>query len=589
MDSNCDEEEFGESINEYELRKEIGVGSFGRVFEAVCITNKKQCAVKVIDIRKANLDKVDRINAEISVHLRLKHENICELYAVFQDSLNVYLVLELCWGTLSDFLKMAIDYNHTALRPNINILNVNSDSQLTKHRHSVKKSGDIIKTAFTKHILPFATIRRIIKQICTGLHYLHRNNIIHRDLNLKNVLLKLNPFEKQDFIVKIADFGLAFDTKYDHVPRDIFKRFPKGKTICGTPGYISPEVWSQDGVSTASDVFSVGSLLYALVTGVTPRGELDLHGMHPFLSDLIGKLLKSEPSKRITVDDVMSHPLIVGHLLTTRLSPICKLTKSLQLMLTEEGDVKILFLKSHSTIEVSGVNDKVVVCSKNKSSTFTLESLPECHWKKLIYVWRFVDLLKSRNAKVIFHLHENNIVRCAIRGNLTVVKCCLMENNTFEVTFLNTRSEKFTLNSQLLKSRDDERLMALVKKYRENCIEIEQRMKKFEDESGVNSFPVIIGKKPKHKNLGGGYTSDFSITVDGIGSVSLKSDGVFKVQFHDGSIITTGDKTPITFQSPVGETKRFKSNDVLPKYVLQKLALVPKAIEELRKKSLLKS
>ncbi|RWS04906.1 serine/threonine-protein kinase PLK4-like protein [Dinothrombium tinctorium] len=584
------ERSFSDSMNDYEFKREIGFGSFGRVFEALCVANGEMCAIKVIDVRSKR-ENLNRIKNEVALHLRLNHQNVVQLYTVIEDENSVYLILELCWGSLNDFIKLTFDYNNSLLRVRSEFANTNTrlndynSDKLKVFSKSISNHNDSTKPA--KRLLSFATIRCIIKQICNGLSYLHRNNIIHRDLNLKNVLLKMNPFE-QNIMVKIADFGLAFDmnsqTKFDLNASPIT---PQGKTICGTPGYISPEVWSQSGVSKASDVFSIGSILFALVTGFTPKGELDLNGMNPVLADVISKLLCNDPAKRLKIENLLLHPFIVGHLAASHLPPFRKLTNSLQLEVTEKETVKINFIKSNSSIEVSSKEDRIVICSKNKSFLhFTMENLPENHWKKYMYVWRFVELIKSRTPRVILHLNSNNIVSYK-NFSMTVLKCCLMENNSFEANLVNNvTKENFVLNSQTLKNDFESEIIQSLKNYQTKCLEIEESMKKLEN-SEFRVFPVILGRKAKTKKIERNHSLDLSVTIDGIGSVTLLPDGIFKVEFKDGSSIVTGENSPIIFQSNVGTKQSFTAKDVLPKYVLKKLSLVPKAIEELRKQSIL--
>ena len=85
----------------------------------------------------------------------------------------------------------------------------------------------------------------------------------------------MNDQNTSDIKIKIADFGLAFNqaASMDHFSKNF--ELPIGNTICGTPGFISPEVLQQTcQVSTASDLFSLGSIIYSLVTGIVPNGEL---------------------------------------------------------------------------------------------------------------------------------------------------------------------------------------------------------------------------------------------------------------------------------------------------------------------------
>lgn len=248
-------------INDYVMIGAIGKGSFGQVFKAIdksesdC-SQSKYCAVKWI--AKKSSPNIGKILTEVSIHLRVKNDFILQLFNVIEDKNYVYLVLELCFGgTLSQLVQ-----------------------HKTRENKMAKNSTRCLKT-----VLDYSVIRVIIKQLCHGLEYLHRNSIVHRDLNLNNILL-LHPFDADnDLTIKIADFGLAIDlncslqhiTVKPHREEHVIP-LPVGTTICGTPGFISPEVWSQmQTVSPKSDIFSLGSILFACISGYTPKGGIVCH------------------------------------------------------------------------------------------------------------------------------------------------------------------------------------------------------------------------------------------------------------------------------------------------------------------------
>ena len=125
---------------------------------------------------------VNRVRQEVTIHSRLKHPSILELYTFFEDINYVYLVIELAHnGELQRFMR--------------------------KHNRVMKES----ETA------------KILKQVVSGLLYLHSHKILHRDMSLSNLLLD------NEMHVKIADFGLATQlTRPDE----------KHMTMCGKYSYI---------------------------------------------------------------------------------------------------------------------------------------------------------------------------------------------------------------------------------------------------------------------------------------------------------------------------------------------------------------
>ncbi|XP_060035087.1 serine/threonine-protein kinase PLK4 isoform X2 [Erinaceus europaeus] len=260
----------GERIEDFKVGNLLGKGSFAGVYRAVSIRTGLEVAIKMIDKKamyKAGM--VQRVQNEVKIHCQLKHPSILELYNYFEDSNYVYLVLEMCHnGEMNRFLK--------------------------------------------GRVKPFSEneARHFMHQITTGMLYLHSHGILHRDLTLSNLLLTRN------MNVKIADFGLATQLQLPH---------EKHYTLCGTPNYISPEIATRGAHGLESDVWSLGCMLYTLLTGRPPfdtdtvRNTLnkvvlaDYH-VPAFLSreakDLIQKLLRRNPADRLSLSSVLDHPFM---------------------------------------------------------------------------------------------------------------------------------------------------------------------------------------------------------------------------------------------------------------------------------------
>ena len=110
-------------------------------------------------------------------------------------------------------------------------------------------------------------------EVLTGLQHLHAQNIVHRDLKLSNLLLT------SDMQVKISDFGLSVV---------LCSERGESGTMCGTPNYMSPEVISSSPHGLASDVWSLGCLLYECLTG---RGLFS----GDTVSDSLAAILRKDP------------------------------------------------------------------------------------------------------------------------------------------------------------------------------------------------------------------------------------------------------------------------------------------------------
>lgn len=264
---------FGEQIEDYEVLNLLGKGGFASVYRAKCLRNGMEVAIKMIDKKSMQAaGMLDRVSQEVTIHSRLKHPAILEVYTVFENNNYVYMILELCHnGELQHYLKM-------------------QDS----------------------HVLSEQEAGSIIAQVVQGLLFLHSHLILHRDISLSNLLLTKN------MQVKIADFGLATQLK---------RPDEKHLTMCGTPNYISPEVATRSSHGLAADVWSLGCMLYTLLVGKPPfdtdavKSTLTRVAMADYImpanlsnnaKDLIDKLLKKNPKERIHLKDIPHHPFITS-------------------------------------------------------------------------------------------------------------------------------------------------------------------------------------------------------------------------------------------------------------------------------------
>jgi serine/threonine-protein kinase len=121
---------------------------------------------------------------------------------------------------------------------------------------------------------------KIVGQVCSALAYAHNHDVVHRDVKPENILVT------EEGLVKVLDFGIAKLTSASTVTRD---------KIVGTPEYISPEQARGERVVPASDVYSVGVVLYEMLTGGVPfRRPPDQAGYRAAL-EVVGQHLHAEP------------------------------------------------------------------------------------------------------------------------------------------------------------------------------------------------------------------------------------------------------------------------------------------------------
>lgn len=178
----------GPGAKSYRLVRFLREGGFGSVFQAQVLPDSAEyVAVKAIQKDKLCDEKLKTVKNEIRIQSRLEHDNVAKLLGCFESELHVFLILEYFSG---------------------------GDLEQRLHEHG-----------------PFSEpeARGMLRQLLSGISYLHKHHILHRDLKLANVLL-----DKER--VALCDFGLAVNVQSSDNTR---------RTLCGTPNSISPEVISQ--------------------------------------------------------------------------------------------------------------------------------------------------------------------------------------------------------------------------------------------------------------------------------------------------------------------------------------------------------
>ncbi|KRT80153.1 protein kinase [Oryctes borbonicus] len=202
------------SKTSYKKGRFLGRGGFGKCYEITDLHRSYLYAGKVVSKKLiAKQSQREKMTQEIKIHQSLKHKHIVGFYNFFEDQFNIYIVLELCRRR--------------------------SMMELHKRRNAITEP----ETRF------------YMRQILSGVQYLHINNIIHRDLKLGNLFLN------DDLHVKIGDFGLAAKIEFDG---------ERKKTLCGTPNYIAPEILNKKGHSFEVDIWSIGCIMYTLLIGRPP-------------------------------------------------------------------------------------------------------------------------------------------------------------------------------------------------------------------------------------------------------------------------------------------------------------------------------
>ncbi|KAI9490457.1 kinase-like domain-containing protein [Zychaea mexicana] len=271
----------------YTKLKFLGEGGFAKCYK-VQSPEGQIFAAKVIS--KSTLQDTKtrmRLFSEISIHRSMNHRSIVRFHSCFEDTRNVYLILELCDNnTLVEMLR--------------------SRSRLTEPE-----------------------VRFFLIQILDACRYMHDNRVIHRDIKLSNAFLDKN------MNVKMGDFGLA---------AILVDRSDRKRTICGTPNYIAPEIlFKKEGHNHKVDTWSIGVLMFTLLAGKPPFQQNDVKHIYKKIKanwkkpsyelpsylgddakDLIEKLLINNPRRRLSVPQILSHDFFQKGLLPSKI-PIAAL------------------------------------------------------------------------------------------------------------------------------------------------------------------------------------------------------------------------------------------------------------------------
>ena len=277
----------------YELREELGRGAMGVVYRAHDPVIGRDVAVKTMHLSEAGTgmsreELIGRFQTEARAAGLLTHPNIVVVYDAGEEEGIFYITMELVEGRS---LQTMLD---------------------------------------AQQLFPLPRIMKLMEQVCSALDFAHQRNVVHRDIKPANLMLTA------DDTVKITDFGTAKIIQFGTA---------QTSHVMGTPSYMSPEQVKGKPVDGRSDIFSLGVILYELMTGEKPfPGEnittviykiineepipprsLD-SSIHPGLSAVITHALAKDPTARFQncqelLDALKNYRDVADPETTVRISP----------------------------------------------------------------------------------------------------------------------------------------------------------------------------------------------------------------------------------------------------------------------------
>ncbi|NP_001296628.1 ribosomal protein S6 kinase 2 beta [Hydra vulgaris] len=258
--------------DQYDIREEIGMGAFSVCKQCFHKASGCEFAVKIVDQSKRDPTE------EVQILLRYgQHPNICTLRDVFDDGKYTYMVMERCRG------------------------------------------GELLEKIYKQKYLSEKETAYIMDVLAKTIDYLHQQGVVHRDLQPSNILFA-DELRNPDSI-RIVDFGFAKQMRAENGLL---------MTPCYTANFVAPEVLKKQGYDAACDIWSLGVLMYTMLSGRTPfaagpedtpamiltrigQGNIVLNGgswdnVTDSAKDLLRKMLYVDPSQRLSAAQVLQHP-----------------------------------------------------------------------------------------------------------------------------------------------------------------------------------------------------------------------------------------------------------------------------------------
>ncbi|ORY69996.1 uncharacterized protein BCR38DRAFT_454887 [Pseudomassariella vexata] len=312
------------SIGQFVIGSEIGKGSFAQVYQGKHQSSGALVAVKSVELARLNKKLKENLYSEIQILKKLRHPHIVALHDCIESTTHINLIMEYCeLGDLSLFIKKR---DKLITHP--------ATCDMARKYPTVPNAG-----------LNEVVIRHFLQQLASALQFLRQSNFVHRDVKPQNLLLlpsvqyresnkEARPIlsASQDSLIpavglqslpmlKLADFGFA----------RVLPATSLAETLCGSPLYMAPEILRYERYDAKADLWSVGTVLYEMVSGKPPfraSNHVELLRKIENADDqirfpkecqvssetkgLIRALLKRNPVERLSFENFFNHPVVTG-------------------------------------------------------------------------------------------------------------------------------------------------------------------------------------------------------------------------------------------------------------------------------------
>ena len=421
--------------------KILGKGAFGICykFRAIDKNDMNFYAGKIIEKKEIVVNQKNSLKDEIYIQKEFKdNPKVVRVKDYFEDEDNVYIILELCKN------KSLLDYLY-------------------------KRGGRLTEIE----------VKCYIFQLLQGLKCLHKKGVIHRDLKPNNLLLDY----KNE--LKIGDFGLVVKLKNNK---------ERITDVCGTYNYMAPEIFENKGkgYSFEVDIWSVGIIMYQLLTGKLPfdgenRDEikknilgfqpedLDVSGLSEVAANLIKQILVKDPKKRPGINQIIYHYFFHD--------------TEFPKYITSEILNKIEKEKKEKDKNKEEVNEKL----KMKLYNLIIDDIPEIEYENIKnYV---IKEPVSAYKYYITYFHEsiqNNY--CYYEFNNEIIGIAFMnkENGSFDINMIYSKETKFFYHININKDNEEDDENDEIQRYSKE--EIPEKLKKYADLI-LNYYDFLLKKR----------------------------------------------------------------------------------------------